>query len=268
METQEPQVQEVDYVEAAKEIFGDNISEQSIPDWGQPDAKDFITLKGGQYLPARRRIIWMRGKPVTHPDWTIQTYEREVVIGEFDGRRVRGGYARFYCEVRDESGRVIATGTKTEYSERFPDYAEKAETGAIARALAVAGYGTESALDIDEGVDADRIADAPVQRPINISSSSVPDLQVGGRQRTSTAVQLQEISRLAKDIGWDRKEFIDYVTGATGKPIISDPAGAEVDLLTAERADYNRYVMAFLQGLEFEEAATLIRSLVHARETK
>ena len=210
-------VEEVDLVAVAKEVFVDMIGMDEIidpakdegaivsigadkvnvltgdivardvvsdtPGWGTPGADDFINLKGAQYLPARRRIIWMRGKPVEHPEWSIVTYERDLRPGEFDGRRVKGGYARFYCEIRNEMSRVIATGTKCEYSERFPDFAEKAETGAIARALAVAGYGTESALDIDEGVADDRLADAPVQerRPINISSSNVLGIRNGGQ---------------------------------------------------------------------------------------
>jgi hypothetical protein len=44
----------------------------------------------------------------------------------------------------------------------FKDYLEKAETGAIGRALAMCGYGTQFTGDeLDEGV---RIVDAPVVR--------------------------------------------------------------------------------------------------------
>ena len=103
------------------------------------------------YLPARRRLTWMRGEPVPHPDWTVDTYDEEVIRGDFSKGRITGGYARYRASVFDTAGRLIGTGTKTEYSERFTDFVEKAETGAIARALAVAGYGTEAALDLDEG---------------------------------------------------------------------------------------------------------------------
>lgn len=235
----------------AKDVVSDS------PGWGTPDATNFISLKGSQYLPARRRIIWMRGKPVEHPDWSIMTYERELVPGEFDGRRVKGGYARFYCEIRNEMGRVIATGTKCEYSERFMDFAEKAETGAIARALAVAGYGTESALDIDEGVDQDRLADAPVDkgRPINITSSSVTGLKVGGRSENATAVQLQQISKLSRELGWTRPVLVDYMQGATGVAFPDMAPDEEVE---------SRHIVKYLQGLTFEQAGTLIQSLNHA----
>jgi hypothetical protein len=43
----------------------------------------------------------------------------------------------------------------------FPDYIEKAETGAIGRALAMCGYGTLQAPEFDEQ---DRLADMPVEK--------------------------------------------------------------------------------------------------------
>ncbi len=54
----------------------------------------------------------------------------------------------------------VATATKRETKKDFPDHTEKAETGAIGRALAMLGFGTQFATqDMDEG---DRLADAPV----------------------------------------------------------------------------------------------------------
>jgi hypothetical protein len=45
----------------------------------------------------------------------------------------------------------------------FPEFMEKAETGALGRALALIGYGTQfCADDLDEG---DRIVDSPVKKP-------------------------------------------------------------------------------------------------------
>jgi hypothetical protein len=58
-------------------------------------------------------------------------------------------------------GTVIATARKKETEIGFPDYIEKAETGAIGRALAMCGYGTLQALECDEQ---DRLADAPVEK--------------------------------------------------------------------------------------------------------
>ena len=51
--------------------------------------------------------------------------------------------------------------SKKETEVGFPDYIEKAETGAVGRALAMCGYGTLQAPEFDEG---ERIADAPIEK--------------------------------------------------------------------------------------------------------
>lgn len=112
-----------------------------------PAAGDYLTLQNKKYLPARRRVQWFRGE---HPDWAIDTAVIELDWAD--------GHAVIRAEVRDEQGRVIASGMKSETRKGFPDFVEKAETGAIARAVAIAGYGTEDALDLDEA-----LADSPVE---------------------------------------------------------------------------------------------------------
>jgi len=205
---------------------------------------------GGQYLKARDRIGWMRGEPEQHPDWTIDTIPEEIVRGTLKGKdKVEGGYARIRSNVYDETGRLIASGTKTEYSERFMDFVEKAETGAIARALAVAGYGTEAALDLDEGYDADRIADAPAtERPITISASAVEGLIQGGRSKFTTSAQLNEIRRLA----------IETKIGANIVPLIENVCGVTVPDLGDRPGEA---LVAFIETLAFEQSADLIQTL-------
>ena len=63
--------------------------------------------------------------------------------------------------IKDMLGTVIATARKRETQAGFPDYIEKAETGAIGRALAMCGYGTLQAPEFDEQ---NRLADAPVEK--------------------------------------------------------------------------------------------------------
>jgi hypothetical protein len=63
--------------------------------------------------------------------------------------------------IKDVTGQVIATARKKETEIGFPDYIEKAETGAIGRALAMCGYRTLQAPEFDEQ---DRLADASVQK--------------------------------------------------------------------------------------------------------
>ena len=70
------------------------------------------------------------------------------------------GYARFRATISDGKG-GRATGTKSECAASFPDYIEKAETGAIGRALAALGYGTQFAPELNEE---HRIVDSPVER--------------------------------------------------------------------------------------------------------
>lgn len=48
-----------------------------------------------------------------------------------------------------------------ETKKNFPDYIEKAETGAIGRTIAMCGYGTLQAPEFDEE---DRVADAAMEK--------------------------------------------------------------------------------------------------------
>lgn len=88
-----------------------------------------------------------------HPVWTIETQPVEI--------NTEKKYVIFRAMVKDESGRVIATATKAESRNGFTDYLEKAETGAVGRALALCGYGTQFAPELNE---AHRIVDAAVKR--------------------------------------------------------------------------------------------------------
>lgn len=125
------------------------------------------------YLPVQWRLVWFR---TLCPQGTIDTeemdvdldreVEAEVYVWNNEKRRSekvikRGkGYARYKAIVTDGKG-GRATGTKSENAAEFPDYAEKAETGAIGRALAGLGYGTQFAPEFNE---AHRIVDSPVER--------------------------------------------------------------------------------------------------------
>ncbi len=128
------------------------------------------------YLPVQWRLVWFREQC---PQGTIDTDEREidldreveeeVYVWNNEKRRSEKvvkrakGYARFKAIVTDGKG-GRATGTKSENAASFPDYVEKAETGAIGRALAALGYGTQFAPELSE---AHRIVDSPVDRGSN-----------------------------------------------------------------------------------------------------
>lgn len=108
-----------------------------------------LNLRGKEYLEVKYRLVWFRED---HPDWAIET----------DLLSVTDTSACSRAAIKDEKGRIIATATKYEDSKGFPDFIEKSETGAIGRALAHIGYGTQFCADeLDEGV---RIVDSPVER--------------------------------------------------------------------------------------------------------
>ncbi len=118
-----------------------------------------LNLRGKEYLEVKYRLVWFRED---HPDWSIET--ELVSVTDVSA------YAK--ATIRDETGRTIATSHKFESIQGFPDFIEKAETGAIGRALALIGYGTQFCADeLDEG---SRIVDAPatpVQRNMSGSNS-------------------------------------------------------------------------------------------------
>ncbi len=121
-------------------------------DNGTPfDPSSHLTdIKGKDYLEVKWRLVWFRSEHPLDSGWGIRTVAEEVTP--------QG--ARYRAQVVNPDGSVVAEGTKTETPKGFADFVEKAETGAIGRALAICGYGTQFAGDeLDEGA---RIVDSPV----------------------------------------------------------------------------------------------------------
>jgi hypothetical protein len=110
-----------------------------------------LKLKGKDYLPVAFRLVWFRE---AHPLGRIVT---ELVQVD-----VEAGFAICRASVYDTNGNLLATATKHEDRKGFPDYIEKSETGAIGRALGIAGFGTQ--FMADELIEGDRLADSPVSR--------------------------------------------------------------------------------------------------------
>jgi hypothetical protein len=104
-----------------------------------------IDLKGKDYLQVMWRLVWFREEK---PLWTINT----ILI------KLENDHAVFKAEILNEEGRQIASGYGSEGIKDFRDFIEKAETKAIGRALAMLGYGTQFAPELDEG---ERIVDSP-----------------------------------------------------------------------------------------------------------
>jgi hypothetical protein len=103
-------------------------------------------IKGKDYLNVAYRIVWFREEK---PTWSIKT---EMIHSSEQS-------CLFRAEIYDGST-LVSTAHKREHKTHFADFEEKAETGAIGRALANCGYGTQFAPELHEG---DRIVDSPVE---------------------------------------------------------------------------------------------------------
>jgi len=137
---------------------------------------DHLTdIKGKPYLPVQWRLVWFREE---HPDWTIETQ----ISSQFENGAI------MKAQIKDETGKVISQAHKMETKAGFGDYLEKAETGAIGRALGMTGYGTQFSPDLDEG-DV-RIVDAPIsnttskatKKPVEASSEPHTGLLASPKQ--------------------------------------------------------------------------------------
>lgn len=110
-----------------------------------------LNMKGKDYLEVKWRIVWFKDE---NPNGSIQTeivnYQPLVaraVVYNNDGVLVATGH-----------GSANLNGKSAVWAGRE---VEKAETAAIGRALAHAGYGTQFDPDSDED---DYLADSPIQR--------------------------------------------------------------------------------------------------------
>lgn len=101
-----------------------------------------------EYLPVSARIAWFRAE---HPKLAIDTEIEALTEGKV---RVR-------ATIYGEDNTLLSSAMKTGDKARFGDYIEKAETGAIGRALSLAGFDLASAPDLDEE---DMLANAPIER--------------------------------------------------------------------------------------------------------
>jgi len=109
-----------------------------------------IDLKGKQYLQVLWRLVWFREEK---PLWSIDTKLEQLAEN----------HAVFSAKIYDENGVQKSAGYGSESMKDFRDYIEKAETKAVGRALAMLGYGTQFAPELDEE---ERIVDAPVEKPV------------------------------------------------------------------------------------------------------
>lgn len=110
-----------------------------------------LNLKGKDYLQVAWRIVWFREEhPLGRIDTTLVESTDKFVI-----------FSASISIPDPTSGDYIklADSVKREDFAHFADANEKAQTGAIGRALALCGFGTQHAPDLDEE---DRVVDSPL----------------------------------------------------------------------------------------------------------
>ncbi|QBD80149.1 hypothetical protein EPA93_30890 [Ktedonosporobacter rubrisoli] len=213
-----------------------------------------------EYLPVQWRLVWFRQEcpegsietELVHLDLEKETEEEAFVWNNEKKRsekiiKTAPGLAIFRATVRDGKG-GLATGTKMEKAASFPDYVEKAETGAIGRALAALGFGTQFAPELDES---HRIVDSPVDRSsangnghnaaarAEVASSNGKANGNGNAARaeiapdaSATDQQVASIRKLCEHMGKSEPENVTSITYLNAKKLIQQ--------LTAEYREYRQ----------------------------
>jgi hypothetical protein len=186
-----------------------------------------ITLTRGRkendYLEVKWRLMWFRD---VNPKGEINTEMIEVN----DKRAIF--QARIYVD-----GHCIGCGHGSETPGDFNDYIEKAETKAIGRALAVAGYGTQfcTELDMETEDGSEKVVDTPVQknmyeRPTQVAQRDVVPQYTSGKLVSDA--QIRFMSALADKAHIDVDEFTSRnYPGKTKKMLTSQEASVIIQRL-------------------------------------
>jgi hypothetical protein len=192
-----------------------------------------MQLKGRDYLNVQNRLLWfirdqrafISGGLARVP-YVIQT---ELV--ELDRE---AGFAHFKTYVRDVLGNE-STMYGSESAKDFGDFAEKASTKSLGRALLALGYGTAFAPEMDEG---ERVVDAPVERKrtgtrsttepaarsVPAAAASAPaQRNAPASEPLATEQQLRSISKLCEALGKPEPE--PGLTLAQARELISQLSG-------------------------------------------
>lgn len=118
-------------------------------------SEHFIDIQGKDYLPVAWRLVWFRED---HPLGRIVTE-----LKEWDKDKHT---CLFQASVYDDLGNLLAVAHNTEAASLLnsrlqSQYVMMCETGAIGRALAIAGYGTQFSTELEEE---NRIVDSPIEK--------------------------------------------------------------------------------------------------------
>lgn len=150
------------------------------------DPKPYLMdLKGKKYLQVAYRILWLNEEAKAgNLRFSLMTeLVKESEWKDARGRDVKEAVFKATVVIKDAQGSVLkeVVGWGSETSTDFGDFREKAETKAIGRALALAGFGTQFAVaDFEEGegispVDGTKgpaVVDSPVKMPKKVEAKA------------------------------------------------------------------------------------------------
>jgi len=144
-----------------------------------------MKLKNKDYLPVSARVLWFR---LDHPTWGIETEALSITEDTATFRTSIVG--------RTEEGEafVISQATKREDVRGFPDFVEKAETGSVGRALALAGYGTLTAEDDASFLETDS---SPAAKVVDTPQATRPKPRQATKQPEKPVEREEEVENEA-----------------------------------------------------------------------
>ena len=177
-----------------------------------------LNLKGKPYLQVAHRIVWFREE---HPEDTIET---SLV-------QVNDDCTIAQAIIKTPEGRIRAMAHKREDKKGFQDHTEKAETGAIGRALALCGYGTQFAPEFDEG---ERLADSPTPIPRGLA----PAPKITNAAPTATVADREAITGMAKLFNVPIDAIVTFMTKTYGKTKVMELLATQVPSVKDFIANY------------------------------
>ncbi len=197
--------------------------------------------------------------------WRIKTTIVQFVTGNPNKAQ---NYAVVHVEVASPYG-VVTDGTKQECEADFRDYLEKAETGALGRALAKQGFGTAWADAADMFDEGERVVDSPRQttpQPTQPARPAPQPVQPAPTQPAQpvqtdplTAEQVLVVRALVGKHGKDKVMAALRTIGFTGETFLKEGTSTQAKAL----------IETFSTTGMSEEQRTAIRALVqkHGKDT-
>lgn len=143
------------------------------------------------YLEAKWRLVWAKEE---HPDWRIFPQVNLFPAGENSIPE-----AALACVEIWEGDKLLAKEFGYCEKKDFQRFVEKAITTALGRALALLGYGTQWAQELEEELIEEGLSDSPVQ------TVELEEPQEEGNPPTEKQINL--IHSLVKGLGMNDEEY-------------------------------------------------------------